>query len=64
MTWLIKVCNRFFDLDNRHEKLNERDPLVMLNKLIDWESFGPALEEIREKRRESNVGRKPNALEV
>ncbi len=49
----------FFDLDNRHEKLNERDPLVMLNKLIDWESFRPTLEEVRERRRKSNVGRKP-----
>ena len=49
----------FFDLDNRHEKLNERDPLVMLNKLIDWESFRPTLEEVRERRRQSNVGRKP-----
>jgi hypothetical protein len=30
---------RFFDLDKRYGKLNERDPLVMLNKLIDWVAF-------------------------
>ena len=29
----------FFDLDERYAKLNERDPLVKLNQIIDWEAF-------------------------
>lgn len=49
----------FFDLDKRHLKLDERDPLLHLNKLIDWEDFRSTLEKIREKPRKSNAGRKP-----
>lgn len=49
----------FFDLDNRHRKLDERDPLICLNKLIDWEDFREILEKIREKERKSMAGRKP-----
>lgn len=49
----------FLDLDNRHRKLNERDPLVHLDALIDWEDFRPTLESIRNKPRKSNAGRKP-----
>jgi len=49
----------FFDLDNRHIKLDERDPLIELNKLIDWEGFRPSLEKIREKPRKNKAGRKP-----
>ena len=49
----------FFDLDNRHLKLNEKDPLIQLNKLVDWEDFRPTLERIRNKPRKSNAGRKP-----
>jgi len=49
----------FFDLDNRFQKLNELDPLVNLNKLIDWENFRDTLDEIRTKERKSNAGRKP-----
>jgi len=49
----------FFDLDNRHQKLNERDPLVSLNQLIDWEEFRPTLAKVHEKPRKSNAGRKP-----
>jgi len=26
----------FFDLDKHHIKLDERDPLIQLNPLIDW----------------------------
>lgn len=48
----------FFDLDNRHKKLNERDPLVMLNQLIDWESFRPTLENDL-KSKKNKAGRKP-----
>ena len=29
----------FFDLDERYARLNERDPLVKLNPIIDWEAF-------------------------
>ena len=29
----------FFDLDERYAKLNERNPLVKLNRIIDWEAF-------------------------
>lgn len=49
----------FFDLDDRHRKLNERDPLVALHKLIDWEDFRSTLDKIRTKARKSNAGRKP-----
>jgi len=48
----------FFDLDDRHKKLNERDPLVSLNKLIDWENFRETLNKIHEKKRKSLAGRK------
>lgn len=49
----------FFDLDNRHIKLDERDPLKHLNAIIDWEIFRSPLEAVREKPRKSNAGRKP-----
>jgi len=49
----------FFDLDDRHRKLNERDPLTALNKLIDWEFFRKSLERVRKKERRSAAGRKP-----
>jgi len=49
----------FFDLDKRHQKLNERDPLISLNSLIDWEDFRPELIKVRAKPRKSNAGRKP-----
>src|SRR5690606_11153821 len=45
--------------DTRHRKLNERDPLVTLNQLIDWDDFRPTLLKIREKPRKSNAGRRP-----
>ncbi len=37
----------FFDLSNRHKKLNEKDPLTHLNNLIDWDDFRPTLEKVR-----------------
>ena len=49
----------FFDLDDRFRKLNERDSLVHLKTLIDWESFRPSLKKVREKSRKSPAGRKP-----
>ena len=29
----------FFDLDERYARLNECNPLVKLNQIIDWEAF-------------------------
>ncbi len=49
----------FFDVENRYHKLNERDPLVSLNKRIDWENFREPLIKIRQKERKNSAGRKP-----
>ena len=49
----------FFDLDNRYKKLNERDPLISLNELIEWEDFRVVLNKLRVKPRRSSAGRKP-----
>ena len=49
----------FFDLNVRLEKLNELDPLVSLNELVDWENFRSTLDKIRDKERKNNSGRKP-----
>jgi len=49
----------FFELDERFKKLDEIDPLIGLNKLIDWEVFRGTLNKIRKKERKSNAGRKP-----
>ena len=49
----------FFDLDERYTKLNERDPLVKLNQIIDWEAFREALFVLRNPPRKSQAGRKP-----
>jgi hypothetical protein len=49
----------FFELDERFKKLDEKDPLVSLNKLIHWEEFRGTLNRIRQKDRKSNAGRKP-----
>jgi transposase, IS5 family len=49
----------FFDLDERFKKLNERDALLRLNALIDWELFRPTLRSARPAERKSEAGRKP-----
>lgn len=49
----------FFDLDNRYHKLDERDALIGLNKLIDWEDFRKTLERCRASNKKSKAGRKP-----
>jgi len=49
----------FFELDERFKKLDEIDPLIGLNKLVDWEVFRDTLNKIRKKERKSNAGRKP-----
>ncbi len=47
----------FFDLDDRQKKLDEKDPLVHLNQLIDWEDFRTSLKKVRDKNGEGSVGR-------
>jgi IS5 family transposase len=50
----------FFDFQNRVDDLNAAgNPLVELNRLIDWERFRPTLGLVREKERKNNSGRKP-----
>jgi len=49
----------FFDLDNRYHKLNERDALLWLERLILWEDFRETLDKGRDKKRKSAAGRKP-----
>ena len=49
----------FFELDERLKKLDEKDPLIGLNKLVDWEVFRDAWNKIRKKERKRNAGRKP-----
>jgi IS5 family transposase len=47
----------FFDWQKRIEKLQKNgDPLVRINKVIDWAIFRPELEKLREKDRKSNAG--------
>jgi IS5 family transposase len=54
------AVNGFFDFDVRLQELNEAgDPLVMLERLVDWEPFRPTLEVIRSKTPKSQGGRKP-----
>ena len=49
-----------FDWQTRFEQLdNGGDPLVKLNKLVNWEMFRRDLQTVREKERKSNAGRKP-----
>ena len=49
-----------FDWQTRFEQLEEGpDPLVRLNKVMDWRQFRTSLETIRDKERKSNAGRKP-----
>jgi len=49
----------FFELDERLKKLDEKDPQIGLNKLVDWEVFRDAWKKIRKKERKRNAGRKP-----
>jgi len=49
----------FFDLDNRYAQLIQlRDPMIELNRVIDWELFCSILSTIAEKPRKSAAGRK------
>jgi IS5 family transposase len=50
----------FFDTENRLKKLNEKDNLLRLNQLVDWNVFRPTIEAARRtSTRKSNAGRKP-----
>jgi IS5 family transposase len=49
-----------FDWQNRFEKLDKTgDPLVKLNKVIQWNSFLPLLETLRARDKKNNAGAKP-----
>jgi IS5 family transposase len=49
-----------FDWQTRFEQLdNGGDPLVKLNEIIHWELFRNDLQQVRDKDRKSNAGRKP-----
>jgi len=45
----------FFDLDSRHLKLDEKDPLKSLTVMIDWEAFHQTFERIRDKPRKKTA---------
>ena len=48
-----------FDVEFRLEKIDKNgDPLVELNRLIDWKMFRPQLEKVRRKERKKNKGAK------
>jgi transposase, IS5 family len=50
----------FFDLDNRYAQLSKlKDPLVELNRVIDWNLFADLLAETTTKPRKNAAGRKP-----
>lgn len=56
----LAMQTSFFDLDNRYAHLSKSgDPLERLNTVIDWELFRPVLNQIDDKERKSNAGRKP-----
>ena len=47
----------FFDFDIRLARIDKAgDPLVKLNKAVDWEIFRPIIEEARKKPFKSNAG--------
>ena len=48
-----------FDWQNRFEKLNKNgDPLLKLNKVIQWESFREVLENVRDRGEKKQCGNK------
>ena len=49
----------FFDLDEPYARLNERDSLVKLNQIIDWEARREPLSVLHNKPRKSQAGRQP-----
>lgn len=54
------MISGMFDTDFRMQDIDKNgDPLVALNKAVDWEIFRPQLQVIRQKKRKSTAGRKP-----
>jgi len=54
------VHTGLFDWQTRFEQLDSGgDPLIKLNKIVDWEQFRSPLETIRDKERKSSAGRRP-----
>lgn len=50
----------FFDFEDRLAQLNAQgNPLHTLEQAVDFEAFRPTLEQVRDKPRKSNAGRKP-----
>ncbi|NJK27968.1 MAG: IS5 family transposase [Coleofasciculaceae cyanobacterium SM2_3_26] len=50
----------FWDEQKRQEYLEQKhNLLVQLNRLVPWEEFRPLLEQVHQKERKSNAGRKP-----
>jgi transposase, IS5 family len=48
-----------FDWENRYTRIDKGgDPLLKLNKIINWEAFRPLLTKVREKERKNNAGAK------
>ena len=57
---LQMVHTGLFDWQTRFEQLDSGgDPLIKLNKIVDWEQFRSPLETIRDKERKSSAGRRP-----
>lgn len=55
----IRIQPGFLDINERAAKLTEMgDPLVALNRLIDWEAFRSLLITVYKKARKSNAGAK------
>ena len=53
------MVDGMFDIEFRLDKIDRNgDPLVALNKLVDWEMFRPELMVLREKERKSDAGAK------
>ena len=50
----------FWDWEERHQKLSNKKPLLdRLNEIVPWEEFRSLLEQIHQKERKNNAGRKP-----
>lgn len=56
---MFEQLHLFYDVSKRYEKLNEKDRLPILDKLIPWENFRNLLNQTLEKEKKSEGGRKP-----
>jgi hypothetical protein len=60
MEMIAMMQSGLLDWQTRFEQLdNGGDPLVKLNTVINWELFRNDLQQVRDKARKSNAGRKP-----